>query len=272
MAQNILVNQLAQSLRLQALRMVHRANASHIGSCLSMADLLAVLYGKILRVDPTNPNWLDRDRFILSKGHSAAILYAVLAERGFFPLEWLETYCQDGSKLTGHISHYLPGIEASTGSLGHGLPIGCGIALAGKREDKPYRVFVLVSDGEMDEGSNWESILFAPQHQLDNLVVIVDYNKIQSFGTVQEVLDLEPLTAKFQAFRWSVREIDGHNFQQIEDAFNSVPFQKGKPSCIIAHTVKGKGVSFMENQLAWHYKSPNQEQLEQAVAEIEGKS
>lgn len=147
------IKQLAQSIRLQALQMVHRANASHIGSCLSMADLLAVLYGKILRVDPTNPNWLDRDRFILSKGHSAAILYAVLAERGFFPLEWLETYCQDGSKLTGHISHYLPGIEASTGSLGHGLPIGCGIALAGKREDKPYRVFVLVSDGEMDEGS-----------------------------------------------------------------------------------------------------------------------
>ena len=270
MVQPIPINQLAKSIRVQALRMVHQVNASHIGTCLSMADLLAVLYGKILRIDPTNPDEIERDRFILSKGHGAAILYAILAEKGFFPREWLDTYCQDDSKLTGHVSHYLPGIEASTGSLGHGLPIGCGIALAGKREHKSYRVFVLLSDGEMDEGSNWESILFAPQHQLDNLIVIIDYNKIQSFGTVKEVLDLEPLPAKLQAFRWSVQEIDGHNFEEIEKTLNSVPFEPGKPSCIIAHTVKGKGVSFMENQLAWHYKSPNVEQLAQAIAEIEG--
>jgi transketolase len=267
-----MLKQLAKQIRLLALQMVHQANASHIGGCLSMADLLAVLYGKILKVDSANPDWVDRDRFILSKGHGAAILYAVLAERGFFPKEWLDTYCQDGYNLTGHVSHYLPGIEASTGSLGHGLPIGCGIALAGKREHKSYRVFVMLSDGELDEGSNWESILFAPQHQLDNLVVIVDYNKIQSFGTVQEVLELEPLTAKFQAFRWSVREIDGHDLQQIEEALSGIPFETGKPSCIIAHTVKGKGVSFMENKLAWHYKSPNVEQLAQAIAEIEGVS
>ena len=265
-----MVEKLAKQIRLLSLQMVYQANASHIGTCLSMADLLAVLYGKILRVDPANSKWIDRDRFILSKGHGAAILYAVLAEKGFFPKEWLDTYCQDGSKLTGHISHYLPGIEASTGSLGHGLPIGCGMSLAGKREDKSYRVFVMLSDGELDEGSNWESILFAPQHQLDNLVVIVDYNKIQSFGTVQEVLELEPLAVKFQAFRWSVREIDGHNLQQIEETLSSIPFETGKPSCIIAHTVKGKGVSFMENQLAWHYKSPNREQLAQAIREIEG--
>jgi transketolase len=260
---------LAVKIRAHALRMVHRANASHIGTSLSMADLLAVLYSHVLRVDPERPDWLDRDRFILSKGHGAAIYYAVLAERGFFPIEWLDTYCRDGSKLAGHITrHGVPGVEVSTGSLGHGLPIGCGMALAGKREGRPYRVFVILSDGELDEGSNWEAILFAPQHQLDNLVAIVDYNKIQSFGTVKEVLDLEPLLDKWRAFRWAVREIDGHDHKQIESALISVPFEPGKPSVIIAHTIKGKGVSFMENQLAWHYKSPNAEQLKQALAEL----
>ncbi|MDQ2100461.1 MAG: transketolase [Tychonema bourrellyi B0820] len=172
--------QLASSIRSHTLKMVHRANASHIGSCLSMADLLAVLYGQILKIDPDNPNLPERDRFILSKGHATAILYAVLAERGFFPLEWLETYCQDGSLLTGHVSHEVPGVEVSTGSLGHGLPIGCGMALAAKRDGESHRVFVLLSDGELDEGSNWEAILFAGHHQLDNLVAIVDYNKIQN--------------------------------------------------------------------------------------------
>jgi transketolase len=234
-----------------------------------MADLLAVLYSKILHIDPTSPDWPNRDRFILSKGHGAAIVYAVLAERGFFPLEYLDTYCQDGSKLAGHItSHAVPGVEVSTGSLGHGLPIGCGLALAGKRDSRPYRVFVMLSDGELDEGSNWEAILFAPQHQLDNLIVIVDYNKIQSFGSVKDVLELEPLADKWRAFRWAVRETDGHDYEQIEDVLTDVPFEPGKPSVIIAHTVKGKGVSFMENRLAWHYKSPNDEQLAQALAEL----
>jgi len=260
---------LARTIRAHALRMVHKANASHIGTCLSMADLLAVLYGRVLRVDPTRSNWPERDRFILSKGHGAAILYAVLAERGFFPVKWLDTYCQDGSKLAGHItSHGVPGVEVSTGSLGHGLPIGCGIALAGKREGRPYRVFVILSDGELDEGSNWEAILFASQHHLDNLVAIVDYNKIQSFGIVKEVLDLEPLTAKWQVFGWAVREVDGHDYTQTENALKGIPFELGRPSCIIAHTTKGKGVSFMENQLAWHYKSPNAEQLRQALTEL----
>jgi transketolase len=262
--------ELARTIRSHALRMVHRANASHIGTCLSMADLLAVLYSRVLRLDPSRPDWPDRDRFILSKGHGAAIAYAVLAERGFFPVEWLDTYSQDGSNLAGHVnSHLVPGVEVSTGSLGHGLSIGCGIALAGKRESQSYRVFALLSDGEMDEGSNWEAILFAPQHRLDNLVAIVDFNKIQSFGTVKEVLDLDPLADKWRAFRWTVREIDGHNHQEIEDTLVKVPFETGKPSVIIAHTVKGKGVSFMENQLAWHYKSPNAEQLARALAEVE---
>lgn len=262
--------ELARCLRRHALRMVHRANASHIGTCLSTADLLAVLYGKVLRVDPSKPHWPERDRFLLSKGHGAAILYATLAECGFFPRERLETYCQDGSSIGGHITcHGVPGVEVSTGSLGHGLSIGCGMALAGKRDDKAYRVFVLLSDGECNEGSVWEAIMFAAHHCLDNLVAIVDYNKIQAFGTTQEVLDMEPFTEKWRAFRWAVREIDGHHCQEIEEALSNVPFEPGKPSCLIAHTVKGKGVSFMENQLAWHYKSPNVEDLVKALAEIE---
>ena len=260
---------LATAIRAHALRMVHRANASHIGSCLSIADLLAVLYGAVLRVDALRPDWPDRDRLILSKGHAAAALDAVLAESGFFPTAWLAEYCCDGAKLGGHVSrHGVPGVEISTGSLGHGLPVGCGMALAGKRMGQPYRVFALLSDGELDEGSNWESILFAPHHGLDNLVVLVDYNQIQSFGSVKEVLDLEPLAAKWRACRWAVREIDGHNHEQIRTACQDLPFEPGKPSVIIAHTVKGKGVSFMENQLAWHYRSPNQEQLAQALAEL----
>jgi transketolase len=260
---------LASRIRRSALYMVHKANASHIGTSLSIADILAVLYESILHVDPKRPTWPDRDRFILSKGHGCAALYAVLAERGFFAKEWLETYCQDGSHLAGHItSHGVPGAEVSTGSLGHGLPIGCGMALAGKHDDQPYRVFVLLSDGECDEGSTWEAALFAPHHHLDNLIAIIDYNKIQSFGTTKEVLDLEPLAEKWRAFGWAVQEIDGHDFRQIENALTSLSFKKGQPSCIIAHTVKGKGISFMENQLAWHYKSPNDEELQQALAEL----
>ena len=261
---------LARAIRADALRMVHRANASHIGSALSMCDLLAVLYSGILRVDPARPEWSERDRFILSKGHGAASAYAVLAEAGFFPVEWLETYCQDGSKLAGHLTRGVPGVEFSTGSLGHGMPVGCGLALAAKSGGAPYRVFVLLSDGELDEGSNWEAILFAPQHRLDNLVAIVDYNKIQSFGRVEEVLSLEPLADKWRTFGWAVHAIDGHDHAQITEALATVPREPGKPTAIIAHTIKGKGVGFMEDQLAWHYKSPNGEQLAQALAEVAG--
>lgn len=260
---------LARIIRAHAVRMVHSAKASHIGTCFSMADLLAVLYGKILHVSPAQPDWEERDRFVLSKGHGAAILYAALAERGFFPLEWLDTYCKDGSKLAGHVSHHVPGIEVSTGSLGHGLSIGCGMALAAKRQGKDYRTFVLVSDGELDEGSNWEAILFAPQHKLDNLVVIVDFNKIQSLGDVKDVLDLDPLAEKWRAFRWAMREIDGHNHSEIGDALTHLPFEPGVPSVLIAHTVKGKGVDFMQNLLKWHYSSPDDRQLADALVQIE---
>jgi transketolase len=262
------IQQLARQIRADALHMVHRTNASHIGSCFSMADLLAVLYGRVLRIDPRNPGWPERDRFILSKGHGAAILYAALAERGFFPHAWLDTYGQDGSALTGHVNHAVPGVEVSTGSLGHGLSIGCGMALAGMREQRGYRVVVLLSDGELDEGSNWEAILFAPHHRLENLVAIVDYNKIQSFGPVAEVLDLAPLAATWEALRWDVREIDGHDPAQFADTLAQIPFVPGRPSVIIAHTIKGKGVSYMENQLAWHYKAPDAGQLAQALQEL----
>jgi transketolase len=260
----------ARAIRAHALRMVHRAGASHIGSCLSAADLLAVLFGHILSVDPRRPGDPDRDRFILSKGHAAAALYAALAERGFFPVAELDEYCRDGSRLTGHVSHHVPGVEFSTGSLGHGLPVGCGMALAGRRAGLPYRVFVLLSDGELDEGSNWEAALFAAHHQLDNLVAIVDYNQIQSFGRVGEVLGLEPLAGKWRSFNWSVQEADGHDTGVLAESLSSTPWEADRPSILIARTVKGKGVSFMEDRLAWHYKSPGAAQLAQALAELDG--
>ena len=261
---------LAKKIREHSLHMTHNAKASHIGTCLSMADLLAVLYNQVLNIDSSNPNLKDRDRFILSKGHGAAIYYALLAECGFFPKEWLDTYCQDSSHLPGHVTKIgIPGVEVSTGSLGHGLPIGCGMALAGNNEKKEYSVYVMLSDGELDEGSNWEAILFASQHHLENLVVIIDYNKIQSFGNVKDVINLEPLLDKFESFGWAVKEIDGHNLEEISSTLKHIPFQDGKPSMIIAHTIKGKGVSFMENKLEWHYKSPNDEQLNLALSELE---
>ena len=262
------VGRLARDVRVAAIKMVAGAQASHIAGALSMADLLAVLYSGILRVRPEDPDWSERDRFILSKGHSCAALYAALALRNFIPMEELSSYGQDGSRLLAHVSHRVPGVEFSTGSLGHGLPFGCGKALAAKRQGRNWRVFVMLSDGELDEGSNWEAILFAPQHRLDNLVAIVDYNKIQSLGTVSEVLELGPLADKFRAFRWAVREIDGHNHEEISAAMRNLPWESGQPSCLIAHTVKGKGVSFMENNLLWHYKSPDALQVQQALREL----
>jgi transketolase len=260
---------LAKKIRLHALHMIHRAKSSHLGSAYSMADLLAVLYGRILCIDPHKPDAADRDRFVLSKGHACAALYAVLAERGFFPQEWLQNFYQDGERLAGHATHVnVPSVEVSTGSLGHGLPLACGMALVAKRDRQAYRVFTLLSDGECDEGSTWEAALFAPHHQLDNLIAIIDYNQIQSLGTVKEVLDLEPFAAKWKAFGWAVREIDGHDCAQIESTLTNLPFEPGKPSCVVAHTVKGKGVSFMENKLLWHYRSPDANEMALALAEL----
>ena len=262
---------LTKRLRLHAVKMTHLAKSSHVGSSLSMVELLAVLYGQILKVNPEYPDWPERDRFILSKGHGCAAFYAVLAEVGFFPVDWLDTFYQNGSRLAGHATHkQVPGIEISTGSLGHGLSVATGMALAAKRDGAAYRVFCLLSDGECDEGSTWEPILFAPQHKLDNLIAIVDYNKIQSLGTVKEVIDLDPLADKWRVFGWSVREVNGHSLDELENALSDLPFEPGKPSCLVAHTIKGKGVSFMENKLLWHYRTPQGEEYEAALAELRG--
>jgi transketolase len=261
---------LAKRVRKHALMMTSRANASHIGSSLSSVDVLAMLYGKVMRYDPARPDWAERDRFIMSKGHACSAVYAMLAECGFIGHDWLDTYCQDGARLAGHVTHTgVPGVEVSTGSLGHGLSLGAGMALALKRDGKSQRVFVVISDGECDEGSVWEAALFAPHHKLDNLTVIVDYNKIQSLGRVKEVIDLDPLVDKWHAFGWGAIELDGHDLTALDGAFASLPFESGRPSCIVAHTVKGKGVSYMEDKLKWHYSAPKGDELTQALAEVE---
>lgn len=262
--------ELALSVRMHALEMTSRGGSSHIGSCLSIADILAVLYSEIMDVSPSRTDDSNRDRFILSKGHAGAAVYATLAECGFFPVSKLQTHYQDGSDLSGHVSHKgIPGVELSTGSLGHGLPVGVGMALGAKMDDKPFSVYVLLSDGECDEGSNWEAILFAAHHKLDNLVAIVDYNKIQSLDTIADTLALEPFADKWRSFGWSVLEADGHDHSALKSAFSSAPVAKGKPTVILAHTVKGKGISFMENTVLWHYRTARGAEFDAAMKELE---
>jgi transketolase len=262
---------LARRLRSHSLRMISEAKTSHIGSCLSLADILAVLYGSVLRVDPKRPEWADRDRVIVSKGHAAAVTYAAVAEAGFMPLERLGEYARNGGQLYGHVTHAgVPGVEMSNGSLGHGLPVGTGMALTAKRDGRDWRVFVLMSDGECDEGSNWEAILFAAHHGLDNLVIVIDYNKIQSLDFVDKTIRLEPLADKFRAFGWGVSEVDGHDVAALRGTLGSLPIEAGKPNAIIAHTIKGKGVSWMEGKVLWHYRPPAEgEELAKALAEVE---
>jgi transketolase len=246
--------------------MVYRAKASHIGAALSMIDILAVLYADVLNVLPSEPDWPYRDRLIVSKGHGAVGLYAVLGEMGFFPVEEFETYGQDGARLMGHVSHKVPGIELSTGSLGHGLPVACGLAMGLPKA----HTYCVLGDGELNEGSNWEAIMFAAHHRLGNLTAIVDHNKIQSLGRVDEVLDMGSIAKKFDAFGWRVVEIDGHDHDALcRDLTPALPSPKGEaPLCVVAHTVKGKGVDFMEDDLAWHYKSPNDAQLESGLRQV----
>ena len=265
---NIRSEPLATRLRAHALRMTFASRASHIGSCLSMADILAVLYAGILRLDPATPDWPERDRLVVSKGHAAAILYAALAERGFLPIDELAQYGTNGSRLSGHVTRTVPGVEVSTGSLGHGLPIATGMALAAQRAGAAWRSFCILSDGELDEGSNWEAVQLAQHLGLDNLIAIVDYNKMQSFGTVAAISDLHPLADKFRAFNWGVHELDGHDHAALHTALTAPPPRPGRPTVLVAHTVKGKGVSFMENQLLWHYRNPDAAQLAAALAEI----
>lgn len=260
---------LATRMRGHALRMVQRARAAHIGSALSICDIVAVLYGRVMRLDPSQPAWPERDRFILSKGHACVAIYAALAEAGFITEADLLSYGQDHSMLMNHISHKVPGVEFSTGSLGHGLSFGVGKALAAKRRGQSWRTFVQLSDGELGEGSNWEALMFAAHHGLDNLVAIIDYNKLQSLTTVEKTLRIEPLADKLRAFGWAVREVDGHDHVALIEALQGAPWQSGQPSVLVAHTIKGRGVSFMENSVDWHYRSPSAEQLEQALKELQ---
>jgi transketolase len=262
------LKELAKRLRSHVLRMTSSSRSAHVGSSLSAADIVAVLYGTVLRLDPGKPKWPDRDRLIMSKGHAAAVTYAALAEAGFFGVEELAGYGLNGGQLFGHVTIGMPGVELSTGSLGHGLPVGAGMALAAKRDERAWRVFVVMSDGECDEGSNWEAILFAGHHHLDNLVAVVDYNKIQSLSFVNEVLSLEPMPDKWRAFGWEVVEVDGHDISALTEVLQSVPRVAGRPTAVIAHTIKGKGVSFMEGTVAWHYRSAGPEELERALAEV----
>lgn len=257
----------ARDIRRRALQMTSRARSSHIGSAFSCADILAVLYGGALRVRPEEPDWPERDRFVLSKGHAASALYAALALRGFFPVEELEAYAGDGSILCGHVSAVIPGVDWSTGSLGHGLPVACGMALAAQLDRRAHRVVALLSDGELDEGSNWEAILFAAHHGLDHLTVIVDCNGLQSLAGTEETLRLEPLAAKWQSFGWAVRECDGHDHEAMRTALRARP-GSGMPGCILSRTVKGRGVSFMEGSVLWHYRSAQGSELEAAMEEL----
>lgn len=261
---------LAQQIRAQSLRMVTRARASHIASALSVADVVAVLYANILNSFPEAPLHTERDRFLLSKGHACTAVYSVLAELGFFPKEDLESYGANGSVLMNHISHHVKGVEFSAGALGHLLPVASGKALFAKKQGKQWKTYVILSDGELNEGSNWESIIFAAHHKLGNLTAVIDKNNYQSFTTTQETLNMDPLEDKFLSFGWDVHSVDGHSHTALNAAFLSATKVLDAPSVVIANTIKGKGVSFMENNVEWHYKNPSEEQLSDALSEVFG--
>ena len=260
----------ADLMRYRIVEMVGRAGSGHPGGSLSCSDILAVLYyGGVLRVDPADPLCPDRDRFVLSKGHAAPALYAALAERGFFPVENLRTLRQMGSILQGHPdARKTPGVEASTGSLGQGLSVAVGMALAGKLDKKDYRVWVLLGDGECDEGQVWEAAMAAAHYRLDNLTAIVDHNRLQIDGPIEKVMSPEPIGEKFRAFGWDSRSVDGHNVAEMMRLFKDPPNGEGKPRVIVAETTKGRGVSFMEGIAAWHGKAPKGEELQRALAEL----
>ena len=249
--------QLVWLIRRHGIEMTHLSGGSHIGAVLSAADILAVLYADILRYDPEDREWDGRDRFIMSKGHAGAAVYAALAESGFFAPAELKTHYQNGSRLSGHVSHHLPGVDLSTGSLGHGLCAAAGMALAAKQDGKHHRVFAVLGDGECDEGSVWEAALFANQYRLENLVAIIDHNHMQSLDTCEKTLELEDFGAKWRAFGWNVIELNGHDHNALRSALTGTRNAGHKPTVVIANTVKGKGVSFMENDILWHYRFPH---------------
>lgn len=250
--------QLAWKIRRHGIEMTHLSGGSHIASVLSVADIIAVLYADIANVFPDNPTSNERDRIILSKGHAGAAIYAALAEKGFFDTEELKTHYQNGSRLSGHVSHKgVPGVDFSTGSLGHGLPVGAGMAMAAKKDAKSYKTFVILGDGECDEGSVWEAALVARHYELDNLIAVVDHNKMQSLDYCENTIKLSPFADKWKAFGWNVLDIDGHDHGALRSAFENALQNRGNPTVIIANTVKGKGISFMENDILWHYRFPH---------------
>lgn len=264
------LRKMASAVRRRDLQTVFGAKLGHVGGEMSATDILVTLYFAVLRVDPARPNDPDRDRFILSKGHSAVALYTTLAHRGFIPMEQLDTFAQPLSKLNGHPDrNKVPGVETNTGPLGHGLPVAVGAALAAKLQDASWRVFALTGDGELQEGSNWEAAMSAAHYKLDNLTVIVDRNRLQQGDWTEQTMGLEPLADKWRAFGWAVLEVDGHSIFQLLQTFSRLPFEPGKPSCIIAHTHKGQGVSIMRDKAAWHHKVPNAEELAIALRELE---
>jgi transketolase len=259
----------SKELRRIIVNMMKASKRGHLASALSIVEIIRVLYDEILSYDPANPKWTDRDRFILSKGHGALALYPILSEKGFFPKDELWTYCLSDSILGGHPEIKAPGVEASTGSLGHGLSIGLGFAINAKFEKAKYRVFVLVGDGETNEGSIWEAALSASKHHLDNLTVIVDCNAQQSYSSTEEVLNLSPYKEKWKAFGFAAVEVDGHNIAELRNVFCSLPLEPGKPSVIICHTVKGKGINKIERDLSWHHKSKlNEEDINNLLGEL----
>jgi transketolase len=262
--------QLAWKIRRHGIEMTHLSQGSHIGAVLSVADIIAVLYNDIANVDPANPIMPNRDRIILSKGHAGAAIYAALAERGFFKVEELKTHYADGSRLSGHVSHKgIPGVEFSTGSLGHGLSVGAGMAYGAKKDNKQHKVFVICGDGECDEGAVWEAALVANHYKLNNLVAVIDHNKMQSLDFCENTITLSPFADKWKAFGWNVIDIDGHDHEALRDAFIKAKESIDKPTVIIANTTKGKGISFMENDILWHYRFPHEgEEYDSAVAEL----
>ncbi|SKC04959.1 transketolase [Dyadobacter psychrophilus] len=255
--------------RKKILKYIYQAKAGHTGGSLSCIDILNVLYNHTMQVDASDFTSPDRDRYIQSKGHTVEALYVVLASRGFFPESDLDTLCKYQSHYIGHPTRKVHGVEQNTGALGHGLSLSVGTAIAGKLDKKDYRVFTVLGDGELPEGSNWEAALSASHYKLDNLCAILDKNTLQISGPTADVLNTDPVDKKFEAFGWEVRHVDGHDIKQLQDAFDALPFVKGKPSLIIAHTIKGKGISFMENQLKWHHGVPDPKQYEDAVQELD---
>lgn len=259
----------ATQIRKRILQMHAKAGSSHIGSAFSIVDILTVIYCRIVNITAQTAKDEKRDRVLLSKGHGGSALYAALASKGILPEAYLDNYCLDGGKLCGHCDHFeLAGIEAATGSLGHGLPLANGMALAAKTDNRSSRIFVIMGDGECNEGSVWEAAMFAAHYRLDNICVIVDRNRFQGMGETEKVMGLSPLLEKWQAFGWAGEKINGHDLKQIEEALSKIPFEKNKPAVVIAETVKGKGVSFMENRLEWHYKSPNMDEVRRAMEEL----